>query len=594
MLFGAPFLRYVTLAIAVTSMTFAAPTSIKRADGSVVMTAPNIIPSIWQQLGAASDPSPYTFTMSLASGDMAGLSTKMQEIATTGGAWLTDDELAAYAKPSADTTAAVTQYLLSQGLTTSALSFSKYGDQVTVTSTVGQTAKMFSAQFTNFNFNGLQVARTKGYTIPTAISSHVEDIFPLANFAQVKYNTAVIQKAGPFDNTTVVSERAMMTEEGMFSSELDKRATPSSCSTSKVTPACLKDYYGTTSYSRSTGSATKVDVSVMGYIDQYVSQTDLTNFLTTYSSSASGYQIPIVLRDGATNDASNAGIEAMLDVETVVSEIYPLTANFVAEGNSQTQGDIFLLTFNDFVNNYSTTNRPKVITISYGSDEDQFTSAQANSMCTAAQKLTALGTTIVVSSGDDGVAGQDDTCPPFTPTYPGGCQYILSVGATQSFSPEVMVDTTLAGFYSGAGASNIFTTPSYQTSQVAAYTSAIGTMSGDYNTKGRFFPDIAAQGSQFIVIAGGQSQIVGGTSASAPLTASLVAMVNDQRAKAGKGTIGWANPTLYSYGVLNDITSGGSYACNSGTTLGFPARSGYDGSSGNGSPLFAKLSAALG
>ena len=590
MQFAKQLLSYVTLALAVTSMSLAAPTSGLRQDGSVRKTAPSVIPSIWQQLGQALAPTPYTFTMSLASSDMAGLSARMEQIAASGGEWLTDDELAQYAQPTAETRKAVTDYLTAQGIAASAMQFSKYGDQVTVQTTVGQTAKMFAAQFNTFNVKGAQVARTKEYTIPTEIASHIEDVFPLTNFGQVKHTTAVIEDmpASLMGNSTL-AERFV---DGDVDA-LARRATPSSCSTAKVTPQCLKDFYGTSSYARSTGTS-RPDVSVMGYIDQYVSQTDLTNFLKQYSSSASSYKIPIITRNGATNVASQPGVEAMLDVETVVSEIYPLTANFIAEGNSNTQGDIFLLTFNDFINNFSSTTRPKVITISYGSDEYEFTSSQANSMCTAAQKLTALGTTIVVSSGDSGVAGQTgDTCPPFVPTYPSGCQYILSVGATQAFSPEVMVDNNIAGFYSGAGASNIFPIPSYQTSQVAAYESAIGTMGGNYNRAGRVFPDLAAQGSKYVILYGGQQGLVGGTSASAPLTASILALVNDKRAKAGKGTIGWANPALYT-ASLSDITSGGSYGCGTSTTNGFPARAGFDGSAGNGSPMFAAMSAAFG
>lgn len=161
-----------------------------------------------------------------------------------------------------------------------------------------------------------------------------------------------------------------------------------------------------------------------------------------------------------------------------------------------TQGDIFLLTFQYFLG-IEVSSRPSVITISYGSLESDMTSDQAASMCNAAQQLTAAGMTIVVSSGDDGVGGESgESCPAFVPTYPGGCQYILSVGATQSFSPEVMVDTSLAGFYSGAGFSNLFPTPSYQANVVAAYESALGaTDNGYYNKNGRAFPDVSAQGS---------------------------------------------------------------------------------------------------
>lgn len=136
-----------------------------------------------------------------------------------------------------------------------------------------------------------------------------------------------------------------------------------------------------------------------------------------------------------------------------------LALAFYDIGTANTAGDIFLLSFQNFIDAPS---RPAVASYSYGSDESESTQAEATTMCNAAKQLSALGMTIVASSGDSGVdgQGQGDTCPPFLPTYPGGCPYILSAGATQSFGPEVMVDTSLAGFYSGAGFSNLFTTPS--------------------------------------------------------------------------------------------------------------------------------------
>lgn len=71
-----------------------------------------------------------------------------------------------------------------------------------------------------------------------------------------------------------------------------------------------------------------------------------------------------------------------------------------------------------------------------------------------------------------------------------------------------MVDTSLAGFYSGAGFSNIFTTPSYQTSVVAAYNAGAGKKYTQYyNTKGRAFPDVSAQGSLQEVVVNGKSEL---------------------------------------------------------------------------------------
>lgn len=71
-----------------------------------------------------------------------------------------------------------------------------------------------------------------------------------------------------------------------------------------------------------------------------------------------------------------------------------------------------------------------------------------------------------------------------------------------------MVDTLVAGFYSGAGFSNIFSTPSYQTAAVAGYELALGsTDNGDYNKGGRAFPDVTAQGSLQNVVASGSTEL---------------------------------------------------------------------------------------
>lgn len=92
--------------------------------------------------------------------------------------------------------------------------------------------------------------------------------------------------------------------------------------------------------------------------------------------------------------------------------------------------------------------------------------------------------------------------------YPGGCPYILSVGATQNFAPEAMVDTSLAGFYSGAGFSNYFSTPAYQQSVVSSYVNGpAASQKPFFNNGGRAFPDVSAQGSLQNVIVGPQGYL---------------------------------------------------------------------------------------
>jgi len=56
---------------------------------------------------------------------------------------------------------------------------------------------------------------------------------------------------------------------------------------------------------------------------------------------------------------------------------------------------------------------------------------------------------------------------------------------------------------------------------------------------------------------------------------------------AGKGSIGFINPTLYEYPeVLNDIVIGGNQGCG---TPGFTAVEGWDPVTGLGTPNFPKM-----
>jgi tripeptidyl-peptidase I len=90
-----------------------------------------------------------------------------------------------------------------------------------------------------------------------------------------------------------------------------------------------------------------------------------------------------------------------------------------------------------------------------------------------------------------GVAGNGDTCLNsdgtyndgfdglFNPSFPGGCPYVTSVGATQvptgtnivkdlatGVQPEVACETVI---YSGGGFSNVFEIPAYQYGAVSHY-----------------------------------------------------------------------------------------------------------------------------
>ncbi len=193
-------------------------------------------------------------------------------------------------------------------------------------------------------------------------------------------------------------------------------------------------------------------------------------------------------------------------------------------------------------------------------------------------KLGLQGTTVVVSSGDDGV-GKDMYCAPgrdgliFYSTMMSECPYVLSVGSTQLDRPagapnppapfETLNEVATTGFASGGGFSNVFGVPSWQKSAIDAYFAQVklpfkayhhyvvdndfsSVDGGLFHHGGRAYPDIAAVGKRQVVYAGGLWYLVGGTSLSAPVVASMVTLINEARLAAGKGPVGYFTPTLVS------------------------------------------------
>ena len=176
-------------------------------------------------------------------------------------------------------------------------------------------------------------------------------------------------------------------------------------------------------------------------------------------------------------------------------------------------------------------------------------------LCNAYAQLGARGTSILFASGDGGVAGLHTTAcsTSFLPTFPSGCPFLTSVGATTG------TNETAATFSSG-GFSNFFAQPAYQNGAVSQFLDTIGTLNaGKFNVTGRAFPDVSAQGEKVQIVVAGKTGSVAGTSCSTPIFASIVSLLNDRLIAAGKPPLGFLNPLLYSPAALpalNDVTTG--------------------------------------
>jgi kumamolisin len=282
-------------------------------------------------------------------------------------------------------------------------------------------------------------------------------------------------------------------------------------------------------------------------------------------------RVTAVSVDGATNSPTdpNADGEVALDIE-VAGAIAPGANIAVYFTPNTSQGFLDALT----TAIHDTTNGPpSVVSISWGSPESNWTAQSMTAFDEACQSAAALGITITVASGDhgssDGATGNNVDFPASSPHVLGcgGTELTAANGAIQQ--EVVWNDQAQGGGASGGGVSSVFPLPSWQTkSKVPPSPTSAG---------GRGVPDVAGDASPetgYNVFFAGQSSVVGGTSAVAPLWAALIALLNQKRGS----NIGFANVTLYQNAEngFHDITQG-----NNGN---FSAGTGWDACTGLGSP----------
>ena len=154
---------------------------------------------------------------------------------------------------------------------------------------------------------------------------------------------------------------------------------------------------------------------------------------------------------------------------------------------------------------------------------------------------------------------------------------------------------------SGGGFSEFYPQPAFQAAHVAGYLqkAALAGQSpvAGFNAAGRGYPDISLSGSSYLTVIGGNIWSLSGTSASTPAVAGFFSNINAARLAAGKGSVGWVNPTLYanytSFAI--DITSGNNLCVHGGTccTQGFYAAAGWDPITGLGSLNYGMLQNVL-
>jgi len=304
-------------------------------------------------------------------------------------------------------------------------------------------------------------------------------------------------------------------------------------------------------------------------------QTDLTTYFHSINTPKPSVTAVSIL--GAVNHPGvdqNSDGEVMLDIEVAGAVAHGAKIVVYFAPNTD-QG------FHDAIAHaaHDTVHKPSVISISWGGPESSWTPQALSAMTSALTDAASVGVTVTVASGDDGSTdgvtdGHDHV------DFPASCPFSLACGGTRlevaangSISSEVVWNDLSAGHgATGGGFSASFPRPAYQNA-------------ANPNNKNRGVPDVAGNADPvtgYKVLVDGSMEVIGGTSAVAPLWAGLVALVNQKM-----GThVGFWNLMLYTHlnNDFNDVVTG-----NNGT---FKADKGWDPTTGLGSPDARKLAGA--
>ncbi|TDZ38617.1 Aorsin [Colletotrichum spinosum] len=563
--------------------------------------------------------------------------------------WSHDDIIEMFA-PKQESIALVMQWLESEGIHRSRVALSKGRNWIQFNCTAGEIERLLKTEYHVYKHEqGHNHVACDKYHLPEHLVDHIDIITPSVHFDQrlghqrkntkhelspehveelKKRQLAKRSMAGGRKNPAIQGspdsgfgpkQGAVVQNALMDLGQCD----------SMITPDCLRALYATPPGTLKSSNNT---LGIVEYTPQAFLQSDLDMYFKEFEPRLTG-QTPIVTLVGnavvqTTNQSFRFNGESALDLQFAMTLIHPQQTTLYQVGDLN-QG----ASFNNFLDaidgTYCTfqgggSKDPNVdgqygnkvcgsvplvnvISTSYGFNEADLGRKYVERQCAEYMKLGLQGVTVLYSSGDSGVGGNGKQCIDsqtgaynegktgiFNPSFPGGCPWVTSVGATQILEGSTVHTPESAcqkAIFSGGGFSNVFAVPDYQKKMMDTYYAKNAPPYGAdrYNNSRavRGFPDISANGANYVTAVNGKFSLSFGTSASAPVVGSIVNMINEKRIEAGKKPVGFINPTLYAHPeILNDVTNGDNPGCG---TKGFSAVEGWDPVTGMGTPNYPAM-----
>jgi kumamolisin len=462
-----------------------------------------------------------------------------------------DDFAARYGADPGDV-AAVQAFAQAEGLAVVAQDLARR--TVVLSGTVGQFNQAFGVSLRNFEHDGgTYRGRVGAIHIPEALANAVEAVLGLDNRPQARPH---FRARSPYGN---VQWRA------------------SQASAASFTPGQLAALY---SFPAGDGAGECIAIIELG---GGYRPADLKSYFASNGVSPAPSVITVSVdhaKNKPTGDPNGPDGEVMLDIE-VAGSIASKSKIAVYFAPNTDAGFIDAVT----TAAHDQTNKPSIISISWGGPESSWTAQSLTALDQAFQAAVAMGVTVCVASGDNGSSdGATDGADHVD--FPASSPHALACGGTSlrasgaKIAAETVWNDGAGGGASGGGVSTVFALPSWQAGlDVKRASGATAALTN------RGVPDVCGDADPetgYAVRIDGTDTTIGGTSAVAPLWAGLLARIN-----ALKGApVGFVNAELYANRTaLNDITAG--------DNGDFFAAAGWDACTGLGSPEGAKVDAAL-
>jgi hypothetical protein len=522
--------------------------------------------------------------------------------------WLTPDQFGKQFGPADADIQAVTDWLTRQGFQQIKVGAGRTA--VEFSGNVGQVRNAFHSEIHKFNVNGeSRQANVNDPQIPAALTPVVSGVLTLHNFPR----------------------KSLRHHVGVFTRTADGRVEPQfTGSTGQffvVGPADFAKIYNIPATLDGTGQT----IAIVG--DSNINPQDVTDFRTLFGLPANPPTIIVNGPDPGISGPTGDEGEAALDVQISGMVAPKATIDFVVSEDTMTAAGIDLSSFYIIDNNLA-----PVMSLSFGTCEANLGASGNAFFNTLWEQAAAQGITVFVAAGDPGSAGCDDfntakaatlglavsgfASTPFnvavggtdfddvgtqssfwlTPPTPNGpgkesaMGYIHEVpwndtcAAAATAATLNTVCATANGISGGSGGpSSVYAKPPWQSGIIPN-----GILAGDNH---RYLPDVSLfssdgpQSKSFYLaceadaISAGSSPScassgpfsflgVGGTSASSPAFAGIMALINQNNGRQGN-----ANPVLYK------IAATPGQSCNSSTTPlpGSATCSFYDITKGNNS-----------